>query len=701
MAYVNRSAVEKLANFVFSGISQRDGWITYEDIVTVEYDDGRKEKEYYEDNTTKALRDIADGTFDDSVEPEATVDFYSEIQKRSLSEIKSYIENITGVSLKTTPDGYSNKSTYATDLIFESTYGRLPTLLELNKAYSSYSVSGSDTRSILERYNDKTSDPIDDALAKFYKFVFLNIPTWSEAKQDINSALGDVRSQIEYDERYTAMAFPQYSKDAVMLSVFTHITHEVGLNGFFSSMDYNDIKAKMSEIVGINLQGNPASNTPKNVYAAELLFEARYGKTAQSYRNESKKLIQDKWISQGKTPQKLYDDSVQALKNMFGKVANPNEKYVNWFNEYYLSNDTTQDNSNIQGGNMPKDVFVPLDKTDISKLYVSLFGRVSEKEGNDYWVNTSSSSKMDMAKMADNILELDIVKQYFGDSLKINFNFINFIYENTLNKSAFSGKGMEVDAAGVEYWTNALNTGAFTKGQIVAEMIKAVYDPKYNELDAAKLFKNKVALSNETANTIKSADINNLAPFVDAVKQVKPNSTTSDIKSIVKTTQDKLIGTNPAPNPKPEKPTTPTENNDGYRWEGNTLVIDKNKTGMITVDKIPQIIKVNGFLFWSSVAGGSEYQMFDSESELFGKITEGQPIYDVLSAKGKVDEYQIANDRYVIIEKNGKVSPSKHTYSPTEDLAIKIVGMPTSNEHYWNSNFFGDKDPTTIELMSF
>jgi hypothetical protein len=131
------------------------------------------------------------------------------------------------------------------------------------------------------------------------------------------------------------------------------------------------------------------------------------------------------------------------------------------------------------------------------------------------------------------------------------------------------------------------------------------------------------------------------------------------------------------------------------------LVIDKNKTGMITVDKIPQIIKVNGFLFWSSVAGGSEYQMFDSESELFGKITEGQPIYDVLSAKGKVDEYQIANDRYVIIEKNGKVSPSKHTYSPTEDLAIKIVGMPTSNEHYWNSNFFGDKDPTTIELMSF
>lgn len=89
MAYVNRSAVEKLANFVFSGISQRDGWITYEDIVTVEYDDGKKEKEYYEDNTTKALRDIADGTFDDSVEPEATVDFYSEIQKRSLSEIKA------------------------------------------------------------------------------------------------------------------------------------------------------------------------------------------------------------------------------------------------------------------------------------------------------------------------------------------------------------------------------------------------------------------------------------------------------------------------------------------------------------------------------------------------------------------------------------------------------------------------------------
>ena len=95
--------------------------------------------------------------------------------------------------------------------------------------------------------------------------------------------------------------------------------------------------------------------------------------------------------------------------------------------------------------------------------------------------------------------------------------------------------------------------------------------------------------------------------------------------------------------------------------------------------------------------------MLDSESELFSKITEGQPIYDVLPAKGKVDEYQIANDRYVIIEKNGKASSSQNTYSPTEDLAIKIVGMPTSNEHYWNfsNGGLGDKDPTTIELMSF
>lgn len=142
-----------------------------------------------------------------------------------------------------------------------------------------------------------------------------------------------------------------------------------------------------------------------------------------------------------------------------------------------------------------------LTQTKVSQLYVSLFGRASEGEGNEYWQGTA----LELDSAADNMLETDAAKEYFGSSLDSNIDFIKFIYENTLNKT------YEDDSDGVDYWTNLLESGQ-TRGEIVSSLISAIdtYSPdgeNYNindtaTLNAYKQFNNRVDVSNYTAETV-------------------------------------------------------------------------------------------------------------------------------------------------------------------------------------------------------
>lgn len=147
-----------------------------------------------------------------------------------------------------------------------------------------------------------------------------------------------------------------------------------------------------------------------------------------------------------------------------------------------------------------------LSKTDISKLYVSVFGRASEKEGNYYW----QQQKEDLKGTANNMLNTEAAKSYFGDTLNDNKSFIEFIYKNTLSKDYFQ------DPEGIEYWTKLLDLGK-SKGDIVSALIYSIdsyrpggenYDP--NDLvtqNAYNQFKNRVELSDHTADNILKAPL--------------------------------------------------------------------------------------------------------------------------------------------------------------------------------------------------
>ncbi|MCP4116914.1 MAG: DUF4214 domain-containing protein [Desulfobacteraceae bacterium] len=167
-----------------------------------------------------------------------------------------------------------------------------------------------------------------------------------------------------------------------------------------------------------------------------------------------------------------------------------------------------------------------LTQTQVSQLYISIFGRASEGSGNTYWQTTQE----DMVVAADTMLATGSAKDYFGATLDDDQAFIEFIYENTL------GKTYAEDPDGVDYWVGELASGK-SKGQVTSTLINAVMDPKYAGMSSQNRFINKVTVCNYTADTIDTCpNVNDLSAFVGAISGVTDNSATvTTAKGVVDT----------------------------------------------------------------------------------------------------------------------------------------------------------------------
>lgn len=139
-----------------------------------------------------------------------------------------------------------------------------------------------------------------------------------------------------------------------------------------------------------------------------------------------------------------------------------------------------------------------LTQKQVSELYVAIFNRASEGEGNKYWQQQSADAKA----AANNMLATPDAKAYFGTSLDSNQAFIEHIYLNTLNKTYAQ------DKAGVDYWVSLLNAGT-SRGEVVASLVAAVanYSSSTDPITKAAYdqFNNRVEVSNYMANTVEKA----------------------------------------------------------------------------------------------------------------------------------------------------------------------------------------------------
>lgn len=164
-----------------------------------------------------------------------------------------------------------------------------------------------------------------------------------------------------------------------------------------------------------------------------------------------------------------------------------------------------------------------LTQEQVSQLYVALFGRASEGEGNQNWINQNKA----MGETADLMLATDAAKDYYGSSMNSNDAFIKFVYLNTF------GKSYEDDKAGIDAWVAYLNDSGKSRGEVVAEMIVEAVDPK-NAGAAQDLFNNKVEVSNYMAENVYNnpADWETSTAFKSNAKPAGALNVTSDPESV-------------------------------------------------------------------------------------------------------------------------------------------------------------------------
>lgn len=143
------------------------------------------------------------------------------------------------------------------------------------------------------------------------------------------------------------------------------------------------------------------------------------------------------------------------------------------------------------------EVTMKYNKTEISGLYVAIFNRASEGDGNRYWQNMDK----DLSDIADEMLASPDAQEYFGHSLDTNKSFIEHIYKNTL------GKTYADDPDGVDYWVAKLDAGQ-SRGEVVATLIHDAQNPVFSELDAYKQFQNRLFVSDYASEVLEYAPEN-------------------------------------------------------------------------------------------------------------------------------------------------------------------------------------------------
>ena len=158
-----------------------------------------------------------------------------------------------------------------------------------------------------------------------------------------------------------------------------------------------------------------------------------------------------------------------------------------------------------------------LTQTQVSQLYVAIFGRASEGDGNTYWQEHQDS----MLDAANAMLDTDPAREYFGETLDNNQAFIEHIYENTL------GKTVDEDPDGIAYWVSELDNGT-SKAQVISSLIVAAQDPA-NAGDAQDQFNNKVMVSDYAAEHLAAfTSIEEFAAFINNVDHTAESVTAAE-----------------------------------------------------------------------------------------------------------------------------------------------------------------------------
>ncbi|MFZ6801132.1 DUF4214 domain-containing protein, partial [Undibacterium sp. Di24W] len=140
-------------------------------------------------------------------------------------------------------------------------------------------------------------------------------------------------------------------------------------------------------------------------------------------------------------------------------------------------------------------------RTQITELYVSLFGRAPERDGLAFWVGKLDAGAT-YAQIAQQMFDVDPARAYYPKS-STNKELVEKFYSNVLGRAA--------DADGVTFWTGKFDAaGKVTVGDVFSQIITAVKGYTGTDqaaLDSKALFLNKVAVGEYYGFTLNSNDV--------------------------------------------------------------------------------------------------------------------------------------------------------------------------------------------------
>ena len=180
-------------------------------------------------------------------------------------------------------------------------------------------------------------------------------------------------------------------------------------------------------------------------------------------------------------------------------------------------------------------------RTDVSQLYVALFGRAPDGEGLGYWVSQLDAGKS-IVDIANAMYGTAPARTYYPSYLT-NQEIVGNFYTNVLGRTA--------DAEGLAYWTDKLNAAGATPGSVIAEIIGVVANYTGTDpagLKSAALFQNKVQVAQwygEQNGNIAGATsiLSGVTEDPATVEAAKTGGVQSGQTFMLTTSQDTVAGT--------------------------------------------------------------------------------------------------------------------------------------------------------------
>lgn len=176
-----------------------------------------------------------------------------------------------------------------------------------------------------------------------------------------------------------------------------------------------------------------------------------------------------------------------------------------------------------------------LTSKDINALYITLFNRIAEGDGQQYWLNVANKNNLEIKDVAAAMLATGASKEYFSGK-ESNEDFINHIYTNLFSKD--KGK----DPEGVAFWAKSLYNGN-SREVVVSELLKAAEHGSYSDADAVRaqnLYLNKLKVAEVGAKIMqklpeKGTQEQKLAAFSNILKEITDTSTAAEVAAAIKT----------------------------------------------------------------------------------------------------------------------------------------------------------------------